>query len=385
MTSLPTLPRRSKEPAVRTRFATRLLHTGHETDPATGAAAVPIYQVSMFDQPGLEQPGEFDYARSGNPTRKALEGVLAELDEAHAAFAFGSGMAAISTVLMLFSAGDHLVVTDDCYGGTYRVLTRVFSRFGLKATFVDTSNPDAVRAAIRPNTKALLVESVSNPFLRRTDITTMSIIARSCGALLIVDNTFLSPYVSRPLTEGADIVVHSATKYLGGHSDVVAGTVAVKTPALAKEVYFLQNAVGAVLGPQDCFLLQRGIKTLGVRLERQVRTAAGLARWLTDRPEVREVFYPGIGAVVSFRLARDEWAAPFVEALQLPLLGVSLGAVESIVTVPARHSHASVPPAERQRRGITDGLIRFSVGLEDLEDLQEDLALALGQAVRVAA
>jgi cystathionine beta-lyase len=362
-----------------------LLHTGHETDPATGAATVPIYQVSMFDQPGLEQPGEFDYARSGNPTRKALEGVLAELEDAAGAFAFSSGMAAISSVLMLFSAGDHLVVTDDCYGGTYRVLTRVFSRFGLRATFVDTSDTDAVRAAMRPNTRALLVESVSNPFLKRTDVTAMAIIARGHGAKLIVDNTFLSPYLSRPLTEGADIVVHSATKYLGGHSDVVAGTVAVRTPELAKEVYFLQNAVGAVLGPQDCFLLQRGIKTLQVRMERQVRTAAALARWLSARPEVREVFYPDTGAVVSFRLASDAMAAPFVEALRLPLLGVSLGAVESIVTVPARHSHASVPVAERERRGITDGLIRFSVGLEELEDLQADLAQALGRAERVAA
>ncbi|WP_426757044.1 trans-sulfuration enzyme family protein [Myxococcus sp. Y35] len=376
MTSSPTWP---------TRFATRLLHTGHEQDPTTGAAAVPIYQVSMFDQPGLETPGEFDYARSGNPTRKALEGVLAALDEGAAAFAFGSGMAAVSSVLMLFSAGDHLVVTDDCYGGTYRVLTRVFSRFGLEATFVDTSDPDAVRAALRPNTKALLVESVSNPFLKRTDIAAMARLAKGHGALLIVDNTFLSPCLSRPLTEGADIVIHSATKYLGGHSDVVAGTVAVKTPALAQELGFLQNAVGAVLGPQDCFLLQRGIKTLQVRLERQVRTAKGLAKWLAGRPEVRQVFYPDTGAVVSFRLTQDALAAPFVEALQLPLLGVSLGAVESIVTVPARHSHASVPAPERERRGITDGLIRFSVGLEELEDLQEDLERALAQALRAAA
>ncbi len=376
MTSSPTSP---------TRFATRLLHTGHEQDPTTGAAAVPIYQVSMFDQPGLETPGEFDYARSGNPTRKALEGVLAALDEGAAAFAFGSGMAAVSSVLLLFSAGDHLVVTDDCYGGTYRVLTRVFSRFGLQATFVDTSDPEAVRAALRPNTKALLVESVSNPFLRRTDIAAMARLAQGHGALLIVDNTFLSPCLSRPLSEGADIVIHSATKYLGGHSDVVAGTVAVRTPALAQELGFLQNAVGAVLGPQDCFLLQRGIKTLHVRLERQVRTAKGLAAWLASRPEVRQVFYPDTGAVVSFRLAHDALAAPFVESLQLPLLGVSLGAVESIVTVPARHSHASVPTLERERRGITDGLIRFSVGLEDLEDLKEDLARALAQAVRAAA
>ncbi len=351
----------------------------------TGAAAVPIYQVSMFDQPGLEHSGEFDYARSGNPTRKALEGVLASLDEGAGAFAFGSGMAALSTVLMLFSAGDHLVVTDDCYGGTYRVLTRVFSRFGLKATFVDTSDVDAVRAAFRPNTKGLLVETVSNPFLRRTDVAAMSSLARTYGALLIVDNTFLSPYLSRPLTEGADIVIHSATKYLGGHSDVIAGTVAVKTPELAKEVYFLQNAVGAVLGPQDCFLLQRGIKTLQVRMERQVRTAGVLARWLGGRPEIREVFYPGTGAVVSFRLAHDSMAATFVDSLRLPLLGVSLGAVESIITVPARHSHASVPAAERERRGITDSLIRFSVGLEDLEDLQADLALALGRALKEAA
>ncbi|WP_044889292.1 trans-sulfuration enzyme family protein [Myxococcus hansupus] len=376
MTSSPTWP---------TRFATRLLHTGHEQDPATGAAAVPIYQVSMFDQPGLETPGEFDYARSGNPTRKALEGVLAALDEGAAAFAFSSGMAAVSNVLMLFSAGDHLVVTDDCYGGTYRVLTRVFSRFGLQATFVDTSNPDAVRAALRPNTKALFVESVSNPFLKRTDIPAVARIAKEHGALLIVDNTFLSPCLSRPLTEGADVVIHSATKYLGGHSDVIAGTVAVRTPALAQELGFLQNAVGAVLGPQDCFLLQRGIKTLQVRLERQVQTAKALAKWLASRPEVEQVFYPDTGAVVSFRLARDTLAAPFVESLQLPLLGVSLGAVESIVTVPARHSHAAVPAPERQRRGITDGLIRFSVGLEELEDLQEDLAQAFAKALRVAA
>ncbi|WP_408888085.1 trans-sulfuration enzyme family protein [Myxococcus faecalis] len=385
MTSSPTWPRRSTGTPAPKTFATRLLHTGHEVDPVTGAAAVPIYQVSMFDQPGLETPGEFDYARSGNPTRKALEGVLATLDEGAGAFAFGSGMAALSTVLMLFSAGDHLVVTDDCYGGTYRVLTRVFSRFGLKATFVDTSDPEAVRAAFRPETKGLLVETVSNPFLRRTDVKAMSALARTYGALLLVDNTFLSPYLSRPLTEGADIVVHSATKFLGGHSDVIAGTVAVRTPELAKEVYFLQNAVGAVLGPQDCFLLQRGIKTLQVRMERQVRTAAALARWLAGRHEIEKVYYPGIGAVVSFRLASDAMTSSFVEALKLPLLGVSLGAVESILTVPARHSHASVPAAERERRGITDALIRFSVGLEDVEDLQADLANALGRAFREAA
>jgi len=283
-------------------------------------------------------------------------------------------------VLMLLSAGDHIIVTDDCYGGTYRVLTRVFSRFGVEATFVDTSDPAAVRAALRPNTRALLVESISNPFLRQTSVPAMAEIARASGLRLIVDNTFLSPYLSQPLAEGADIVIHSATKYLGGHSDVIAGAVAVKDPAVAREVYFLQNAVGAVLGPQDCYLLMRGIKTLKVRLDRQVRTASELARWLAARPEVREVYYPGVGAMLSFRLATEAMAGPFVDRLQLPLLGVSLGAVETLVAVPSRHSHASVPEAERQRRGITDDLIRLSVGLEEEADLVADFAQALEHA-----
>ncbi|MFZ5828089.1 MAG: trans-sulfuration enzyme family protein, partial [Bacillota bacterium] len=341
------------------KFGTKLLHTGHEVDRATGAAAVPIYQVSMFDQPGLNTPGPFDYARSGNPTRQAVEGVLAELEGGAAgAYAFSSGMAAITAVLMLFSAGDHLVVTDDCYGGTYRVLTRVFRRFGIEASFVDSSDPAAVRAALRPNTRALLVETLSNPFLKQTDIGQMAAIAGERGLRLIVDNTFLSPYLSQPLKEGADIVIHSATKYLGGHSDLMAGTVAVKDPDLAQEVYFIQNASGAGLAPQDCFLLMRGIKTLKVRMDRQVESAAQLAAWLADRPELRQVYYPGAGAVLSFRLADERWTPAFVDGLTLPLLGVSLGAVESLVAVPARHSHASVPAEERLRRGITDDLIR---------------------------
>lgn len=367
------------------KFGTKLLHTGHEVDPVTGAAAVPIYQVSMFDQPGLNTPAAFDYARSGNPTRQAVEGVLAELEGAAGAFAFSSGMAAVSSVLMLFSAGDHLVVTDDCYGGTYRVLTRVFRRFGIDATFTDTSDPTAVRAALRPHTKGLLVESISNPYLRRTDIPAMAEIARAHGLRLIVDNTFLSPYLSRPLQEGADIVIHSATKYLAGHSDVIAGTAAVRNAELARELYFIQNAVGAVLGPQDCFLLMRGIKTLKVRMDRQVETAAILADWLRRRPEVREVFYPGVGAMLSFRLVHESLTEPFVEQLQIPLLGVSLGAVETLLAVPARHSHASVPPEERLRRGITDDLIRLSVGLEEPVDLIADFSQALTHAVLAAA
>ncbi|HYF92989.1 MAG TPA: PLP-dependent transferase [Symbiobacteriaceae bacterium] len=362
------------------KYGTKLLHTGHEVDRATGAACIPIYQVSMFDQPGLDEPGVFDYARSGNPTRKALEGVLAELEGAAGAFAFSSGMAALSVVLMLLSAGDHVIATDDCYGGTYRVLTRVFRRFNIEATFVDTGDPAAVAAALRPNTRMLLVETVSNPFLRQTDVKAMSAIAREHRLLLAVDNTFLSPYLYQPMQDGADIVIHSATKYLGGHSDIIAGTVAAREADLAKEIYFLQNAVGAVLGPQDCFLLMRGIKTLKVRMDRQVETAKLLAGWLVGRPEVREVFYPGTGAMLSFRLVDASLTAPFVERLQLPLLGVSLGAVETLVAVPSRHSHASVPAPERVRRGITDDLIRLSVGLEEPADLIDDLAQALAHA-----
>jgi cystathionine beta-lyase len=367
------------------RPGTRLLHTGHEVDPYTGAAAVPIYQVSMFDQESLDSTCAFDYARSGNPTRRAVEGVLAKIEGATAAFAFSSGMAAVSTVLMLLSAGDHVIVTDDCYGGTYRVLTRVFQRFGIEASFVDSSDPASVAAAIRPTTRMLLIESISNPFLIQTDIPAMARIAKAHGCLLAVDNTFLSPYLSRPITEGADIVIHSATKFLGGHSDLIAGAVAVGSTKLADEIYFLQNAVGAVLGPQDCFLLMRGIKTLKVRMDQQCQTAVILAEWLRGRPDVREVFYPGIGSLISFRLAHEAMTKPFVEALELPLLGVSLGAVETLVAVPAQHSHASVPALERARRGITADLIRLSVGLEEFEDLVADFTHAIENAPLVAA
>ncbi|MEW8978070.1 MAG: PLP-dependent aspartate aminotransferase family protein [Symbiobacterium sp.] len=358
-------------------FGTRLLHTGHEVDRTTGAAAVPIYQVSTFGQPGLNTPGPYDYARSGNPTRQALEAIIAEVEGGVRGFAFASGLAALTSALMLFRAGDHLVVTDDCYGGTYRLLTRVLSRFGITASFVDTSDPVAVERAVRPNTRGLLVETISNPFLKRTDVRAMAEIARQHKLRLLVDNTLLTPCFCRPLEEGADIVIHSATKYLGGHSDLIAGVAAVRDPALADELYFIQNAVGAVLGPQDCFLVMRGIKTLQVRVERQAATAARIAEWLREREEVAEVYYPGVGAMVSFRLVSAAMTEPFVQRLHLPLLGVSLGAVESLVAVPARHSHASMPPEERLRRGITDDLIRFSVGIEEPADLLADLEQAL--------
>lgn len=362
------------------QIGTRLLHTGHEIDKYTRAAAIPVHQAVMFDQPGIDQPGEYVYTRAQNPTREALENIIAELEGGVRGFAFASGMAAISSALMLLSPGDHIVVTDDCYGGTYQVLTKVLNRFQVRFSFADTTDPAAVEAALQPETKALWIEPVSNPYLKRTDVAAMAAIARKHGLLLIVDNTFLSPYLSQPLKEGADIVVHSASKYLGGHSDVMAGTAAVRDKELGQRLALLQVGIGCMLAPHDCFLVMRGIKTLKVRMDRQMATAARLAEWLASRPEVAEVFYPGIGAMVTFRLARDEMGPPFVAALQIPLLGPSLGAVESLVSIPARFSHATMPADLRQQRGITDGLIRFSVGLEDEADLRADIAQALAAA-----
>ena len=379
------------------KFETRLLHTGFETDPATGAATVPIYQASTFHQASLDAPGRWDYARSGNPTRQAAEDALTALEGGARGCLFASGMAALSSTLLLFSSGDHLIVTDDCYGGTYRVLTRVFHRLGISASFVDTADPAAVAAAIRPNTKALLLETLSNPFLKVTDIAACAAIARERRLLTIVDNTLLSPYLCRPLELGADLVIHSATKFLGGHSDLIAGAAVAATPELGNELYFIQNAVGAVLGPQDCFLLQRGLKTLSVRLARQQTSALTVAQALADHPAVARVHYPGLaadpghavlerqsagaGALLAFALRDPALLRPFVAALKLPLVGVSLGAVETILTVPVLHSHASVPAAQRAERGITESLLRLSVGLEDPADLIADLTAALDAAL----
>ena len=383
------------------KFGTHLLHTGFETDPATGAASVPIYQVSTFHQASLDTSGRYDYARSGNPTRQAAEDALAALEGGARGCLFASGMAALSSALLLFSSGDHLVVTDDCYGGTYRVLTRIFNRLGISASFVDTSDPVAVAAALRPNTRALLLETLSNPYLKVTDIAACSAIARERRLLTIVDNTLLSPLLCRPLELGADLVIHSATKYLGGHSDIIAGAAVAATPELGNELYFVQNAVGAVLGPQDSFLLLRGLKTLQVRLERQQATAVALAAALVRHPAVAQVYYPGLpehhghavlqrqaagaGAVLTFALKDDAMLRPFAGALKLPLVGVSLGAVETILTVPALHSHASVPAAQRAERGISERLLRLSVGLEDVADLQADLDQALRAALAATA
>ncbi|MFZ5641203.1 MAG: trans-sulfuration enzyme family protein [Bacillota bacterium] len=375
------------------KFGTKVLHTGNEIDPATGAVSIPIFQASTFKQPSVENFGPYDYARSGNPTRDALEGIIAELEGGVSGFAFASGMAAISSVFLLFSPGDHLIVCEDVYGGTYRALTKLFSRLGIRTTFVDTTDPEKVRTAITPGTKAIYLESPSNPLLKITDLDAMVAIAKEKELLTIIDNTFMTPYFQKPLDLGIDIVIHSATKYIGGHSDVLAGLVVVKDRRLAGEIKFIQNSIGAVLGPQDCWLLMRGIKTLKVRMDQHQAGALAIAQWLREQPEITEVFYPGLpghtgyeinkkqatgfGGIVSFKTETEELARQIMNNVKLPALAVSLGAVESIISFPPKMSHAAMPPEVRHAQGITDNLIRFSVGLEEPADLIEDLRQAI--------
>jgi cystathionine beta-lyase len=374
-------------------FQTKIIHAGVDRDPVTGASSVPLYLASTYHQTDPEQLGAYDYTRSGNPTREALEKAIAELDGGAAGFAFASGMAATSSVLLLFQPGDHLVVSEDVYGGTFRVLTKLFSHWGLSVTFADTTRPEAVRAAITDKTRALFIETPSNPLLKITDLNAIVEIARERNLLTIADNTFATPYLQRPLEFGFDIVVHSATKFLNGHSDVLAGLAVVRTPELAKRLKFIQNAFGAVLGVQDAWLLLRGMKTLGVRLEAEQKTAETVARALLTLPQVRKVHYPlleghpgrdihraqasGGGAVISFELEDEAQTRAFLKKVHLPLLAVSLGGVESILTYPATMSHAAIPREERERLGITGSLVRLSVGLESADDLLADIHQAL--------
>ncbi|QKG84983.1 aminotransferase class I/II-fold pyridoxal phosphate-dependent enzyme [Kroppenstedtia pulmonis] len=375
------------------KWGTRLLHNGNEVDPVTGAASVPLYQASTFHQPDVDTPVNYDYARSGNPTRFALEQTIAELEEGRRGFAFASGMAAISTVFLLFSSGDHLVVSRDLYGGTYRVLTKVLSRLGISATFVDTTDLDQMEEAIQPCTRAIYIETPSNPTLKVTDLAKSSEIAGRHGLLTIVDNTFLTPCFQRPLHLGADIVIHSATKFISGHSDVVSGLVVVKDELMAERMSFLQNSLGSVLGVQDSWLTMRGLKTLKARMELTSASAMKIAEYLQELPGVKRVYYTGLpdhpgkclqeaqatghGAVLSFELSSGEAVRHVLSRVRLPLIAVSLGAVESILSYPAKMSHAAMSEEERQSRGVTDGLLRLSVGLEETEDLIQDLEQAL--------
>jgi cysteine-S-conjugate beta-lyase len=374
-------------------FQTHLLHNKWKVDEQTGAVSVPIQHASTFHQYDFDMFGKYDYSRSGNPTREALEDTIAELEGGVRGFAFASGMAAISTAFLLLSKGDHVLITEDVYGGTYRMITEVLSRFGIEYTFVDMTDLHEVACHIRPNTKVIYVETPSNPLLKITDIRGIVKLAKANGCLTFLDNTFMTPALQRPLELGVDVVLHSATKFLSGHSDVVAGLAVVKDEELANRLYKLQNAFGAVLGVQDAWLVLRGLKTLHVRLQQSTQSALKIANFLAKHPKVEEVYYPGLsyhpghsvhryqaegpGAVLSFRLADEEAVRTFVKHAKIPVFAVSLGAVESILSYPAKMSHAAMPKEERERRGITDGLLRLSVGLEAADDLISDFERAL--------
>lgn len=372
---------------------TELLHSCFDHDKETGALSIPIYQTSTFRQKDTTMSGPFDYSRSGNPTRQALEETVAAIEGGGTGLAFASGMAAIGSTLLLFSPGDHLIVTDDCYGGTFRILTHLLSRFKIEVSYCDTSDIDNIRARIKPNTKGIYIETPSNPLIKITDIKACADLAKSYNLVTIVDNTFMSPILQKPLTLGADIVVHSATKFIGGHSDVIAGLVIAGDDNLGKELRFIQNSFGAVLGPQDSWLLLRGLKTLGIRLDRQQETAQKLAEWLAEQPKITNVYYPGLssnprrethfkqakgpGSLISFETDTVETAERILNGLVICSLAVSLGAVETIVTYPKTMSHASVPRKIREERGLKDNLIRISVGLEGFADLRDDIAKGL--------
>ncbi len=371
-----------------TDFATKLIYNQGGIDPATGAVSVPIYQVSTFDQ-NIGNGDEYDYSRSGNPTRAALEAIIAELEGGVAGFAFASGMAAVSAALLLFEQGDHLIAPKDVYGGTYRMLTKGVSKWGISHTFVDTTDLEAIKAAVQSNTKGIVLESPSNPLLKVSDLPAICAWAKKQGLISIVDNTFMTPYLQTPLQFGADIVVHSATKFLAGHSDVIAGLAVTADKGLASQLKFLQNALGGVLGPQDSWLTIRGIKTLKVRMDRSQASALQIAQVLEKCTKVKVVHYPGLpshpghellkqqasgfGAVLSFELESVELAKELMAKVKIPALAVSLGGVESILSYPATMSHAAIPAAVRHEFGISDALVRLSVGLEDPQDLLDDM------------
>ena len=374
-----------------------LIHGGIDGDETTGAVNVPIYQTSTYKQDGLGENRGWEYSRTGNPTRAALEKLIADLEGGEYGLAFASGLAAINTVLSLFKEGDRLIVSDNIYGGTFRILDNVFKNFGITYTIVNTSNLDEVEAELKGENadeiKAVYIESPANPLLTVTDIEKVSELAKIYNKKVIVDNTFLTPYLQRPLSLGADIVVHSGTKYLGGHSDTVSGFVIVNDKEIADRLYYLQNAIGGVLGPWDSYLMIRGIKTLAVRMDRHVANAIKIAEWLEKSGYVEKVYYPGLksdpgyevqkkqadgpGAMISFTLKKEYDYKKFFKSLKLVTLAESLGGVESLVCHPASMTHAAIPKDIREAVGITDELIRLSVGIEDADDIIADLEQAI--------
>lgn len=374
-------------------FSTIAIHAGNEPDLATGAVSVPIYQTSTYAQEGLGRHKGFEYARTQNPTRSALETNIAALENARFGFAFASGMSAIDASLKLVKAGDHVILGDNTYGGTFRLFDRILSDYGIEFDLADTSDIANLESAFRPNTKLVFVETPTNPVMTVTDLKAVSDLAHANGAKVICDNTFMSPYFQRPIDHGVDIVVHSTTKYLNGHSDSVGGFVALNDEADAEWIGFVQNSIGAILSPFDSFLVLRGTKTLAVRMEAHDKNGRIVANFLAEHPSVEKVYYPGLashpqhelakrqqtgfGGMVSFETGSLDNARKALEAVKLCTLGESLGGVETLISHPASMTHASVPDETRSRLGITDGLVRISVGIEDVEDILEDLDQAL--------
>lgn len=377
------------------KFSTEAIHAGQEPDSATGAVTVPIYQTSTYAQEGLGRHKGFEYARTQNPTRLALERNLAALENGKACFAFASGMAATNAVMTLLKSGDHVIVSDNTYGGTFRLFDKVLRNFGLEFSYVDAREPHNVEEAARAETRMVFIETPTNPVMSLVDIRAVSEITRRRGVRLVVDNTFMSPFFQRPLDMGADIVVHSTTKYLNGHSDSVGGAVILNDEEDIRAMAFIQNAAGAILSPMDSWLVMRGTKTLAVRMRQHDENGRIVAQFLAEHPKIQKVYYPGLeshpqyelarrqmsgfGGMIAFETGSLENAKQVLESVRLCTLGESLGGVETLISHPATMTHASVPEPERNRLGITDGLVRVSVGIEDVEDIIADLDQALGR------
>ncbi len=376
------------------KIETRLAHAGLCTDNRTGAVSTPIHQTATFRHPAVGVSTGYDYSRTVNPTREVLEKALADLEKGQCGFAFSSGMAAITAVLMLFSSGDHIMVSNDLYGGTYRILEKNFKQFGLATTYVNTTQLEEVQKAIVPGkTKALFIETPTNPLMKITDLQKVSQLAKESHILTIVDNTFMTPYLQQPLELGVDIVLHSGTKYLGGHNDVLSGVVVTGTSELSERICFIQNSTGAILGPQDSWLMLRGLKTLAIRMEKQQENAGKIAAWLVQHPKVKKVYYPGLfdhpgfeiqskqsrgfGAMVSFRVQNANAVKEIINRVKIITYAESLGGVETLITYPVKQTHGDIPLEIREAIGITDDLIRLSVGIEAVEDLIGDLDQAI--------
>jgi cystathionine gamma-lyase/cystathionine beta-lyase/cystathionine gamma-lyase/homocysteine desulfhydrase len=373
-------------------FATDCIHAGQEPEPVTGAVTYPIFQTSTYVQPRLGEHKGYEYARTKNPTRSVVEANLAALERGKHGHCFASGMSAIDVVFRTLKSGDHVIAGENMYGGSYRLFSRVYEKFGLSFTYVDTSNLDAIRKAIRPETKILFLETPTNPMMTLTDLAACSEVAHGAGIRVVVDNTFCSPYLQRPLELGCDVVLHSTTKFLNGHSDSVGGVVICNDDELAAQIGFLQNAVGAILSPMDSFLILRGIKTLAVRMKQHEANGLAMASYLAHHSKVKKIYYPGLpdhpqhalakrqmngfGALISFDLGSYDNAKKFLDRVHLCSLGESLGGVETLISHPETMTHASVPIEDRKRLGITPGLVRISVGIEDIEDLIADLETA---------